>query len=929
MSEDHTRPALALWHRIFKHERGLLEIWTGVRGPDGIEQDTIRSQFYNYPDAARTAAEWALEKSAEGREVFFCAHLLTAPRRRKENAAAVCTLWAELDGPEVPNGALTPSEVVESSPGRFHLYWKLTDPIPPDVAEQLNRRLARAIGADPSGADLSQILRVPETLNHKYPDLPRVQVIDTCARTYSLVELDRLLPDLARPRADHDREAASEPPVELDPEARAVWEGKKPKLKDDGQLDRSRTLLKIGRVLYDAKATRTAIVAALEERDVTLGYRKYTDRQDAELRYHEIVDELESSGRNGQVPLVIGNRRGKDEPSFNLTDLGNSERFVREHGKNVRYCYPWRKFLVWAGKRWEPDEVGWVSRLAKRTVRAIYQEAADAEDAERSKALARHALRSESEPKIRAMLELAKSELAVRLDKLDAAPWLLNVENGTIDLRTGELREHRREDLITKIAPVRYDPQAESPTFERFLERILPSEPLRRFVRRVIGYAASGVVSEEVLVILHGTGDNGKTTLMNVILEALGDYAIQAAPDLLVAKRGAHPTELTDLFGARFVACSETDERRRLAEALVKQLTGRERIRARGMRQDFWEFDPTHTICLATNHKPEVRGTDHAIWRRLKLVPFEVKIPEEEKDKKLPEKLRAELPGILAGIVRGCLDYQREGLGEPDEVRRATVAYRNEMDVLAAFIEDRCVVGEGLSAPATPLYKQYQMWCDDAGEERVSQTRFGMRLKERGFENKKITRGPHKDRMGWFGIGLKTDHPDPEDPGSGDDEPSAQSEYQGDTKGRKGDQAGGERDQDAKNAAPRRGVAETPPLDERRIDKPSSAMSAKRAEGSGTNFNISGQKFSHKAYMEKDSAPSAPSANRVVESPVEGLLEDPPEWLSKQLADCRENPERWLKPTSAAIAEKVYGTATRWYEVKPVLEAFLAKLGEA
>jgi len=338
---------------------------------------------------------------------------------------------------------------------------------------------------------------------------------------------------------------------------------------------------------------------------------------------------------------------------------------------------------------------------------------------------------------------------------------MLNVENGTVDL-SGELREHRRENMITKLAPVEYDPDAKAPIFDAFLKRILPSEALRKFMQRAIGYAAAGIVSEEVLVILYGTGANGKSTLVNIIMEALGDYAMQAAPELLLAKRGSHPTELADLFGARLVASVEVDEGRRLAESLVKQLTGRDPIKARRMREDFWQFDPTHTVFLATNHRPEVRGTDHAIWRRIKLVPFEVTIPESEQDKRLVEKLRKELPGILAWIVRGCLEYQREGLGEPNEVKEATEGYRAEQDILAAFIEDRCVVHPKAHVGATPLYRTYKDWCEDAGESQLTQTKFGLQLRERGFRSEKA------QRVTWFGIGLRSDLPDPDQGGSVD-----------------------------------------------------------------------------------------------------------------------------------------------------------------
>ena len=437
---------------------------------------------------------------------------------------------------------------------------------------------------------------------------------------------------------------------------------------------------------------------------------------------------------------------------FNNTDVGNSQRLIAHHGQDLLYCFPWGSWLVYDGTRYAVDESGEIHRRAKQTVKGIYREAASAADDETRKALAKHAVRSESENRIQAMISLAKSEAPVMPADLDASPWLLNVSNGTIDLRTGELLEHRREDLLTKLAPVEYDPEASAPVWQATLERVLPSEEVRAFFKRLCGYAISGDVSEHILPVLYGTGANGKSTILNALLEAAGEYGMQAAPDLLIAKRGGHPTEVADLFGMRLVASIEVEDGRRLAEALVKSLTGGDKVRARKMRQDFWQFDPTHTAFLCTNHKPEIRGTDNAIWRRIRLIPFTETIPPAEQDKKLPEKLRAELPGILTWCVEGCLEWQREGLQAPAEVRKATGAYRSEMDVIGAFLRDECEESPDFKASFASVYDRYAEWCAEGGEKSETRRKFNARLKERGtFTDRRSGPGGSHE---WHGLKL-------------------------------------------------------------------------------------------------------------------------------------------------------------------------------
>ena len=351
------------------------------------------------------------------------------------------------------------------------------------------------------------------------------------------------------------------------------------------------------------------------------------------------------------------------QKSYPQTDRGNAQRLVERHGRDLRYCHPWGKWLVWDGQRWKIDDTGEVMRRAKGTASAIYAEASipsrkaaeePDEDKRELKAkiaelMSKWARGSESRYRIEAMILMAQSEpgIPVLPSDLDTHPLLLNRENGTIDLCTGKLLEHRRGDLITKLAPVSFDPDATCPTFDRFLAQILAEDDeLIGYLQRAVGYALTGDVSEQALFIFYGTGANGKSTFLNAVMAMLGDYALKATPDLLM-KGSGHPTEKTDLCGRRFVSAIETEEGRKLAEVFVKEATGGDAIRARRMREDFWQFDPTHKLFLATNHKPVVTGTDHAIWRRLRMIPFEVTTSDDDMDKKLPEKLREELPGIL------------------------------------------------------------------------------------------------------------------------------------------------------------------------------------------------------------------------------------------------------------------------------------------
>jgi putative DNA primase/helicase len=386
-------------------------------------------------------------------------------------------------------------------------------------------------------------------------------------------------------------------------------------------------------------------------------------------------------------------------------------------------------------------------------VRNIYREVQSVNDSNERRSISRHAASSESDRRIAAMISLAQSEVPIRPELLNADPWLLNCLNGTIDLRTGRLLPHTMEHFITKLAPVNYDPKAGCERWLEFLSRIMDgNEQLISFLQRAIGYALTGETSEQCLFIFHGSGANGKSTFLQAISSILGDYSMSTPTEtLLVKRRGAIPNDVARLKGARFVIACEADAENRLAESLIKQMTGGDTISARFLHQEWFDFDPTHKVFFGTNHKPVIRGTDYAIWRRIRLVPFEITIPEAERDKALPERLKEEADGIFAWAIQGCLLWKQRGLGAPEEVQEATASYRDEMDILADFLKDRCQESPESEVASRELYEAYTGWCQDNGQEPIGQRAFVSALREKGFKQHRIG---NRGVRGWLGLEL-------------------------------------------------------------------------------------------------------------------------------------------------------------------------------
>ncbi|MCC6432846.1 MAG: hypothetical protein IT354_18195 [Gemmatimonadaceae bacterium] len=424
------------------------------------------------------------------------------------------------------------------------------------------------------------------------------------------------------------------------------------------------------------------------------------------------------------------------------TDIANAQRLVRTHGADIRYT-PERGWHTWDGTRWAPDEKGLVvTARAKETAVAIFDEIKAADNQTET---FRHARRSQSRQAIDNMVYLARSEpgIPMHLTDFDADPWLLNVVNGTIDLKTGTLRAHDRADACSKLAGTSYDAAAECDAFETFIVEITGNDPdLYAYLWKFIGYSITGLTTDQSLHFLHGTGANGKSVLCEIVLAMLGDYGLVASPDLIMARRhGGIPNDVARLRGVRLAVMNETSQGSRFDESKLKDLTGGDTLSARFLREEFFDFRPTHKLVIRGNHKPVIHGTDDGIWRRLRLVPFNVAIPADRQDPQLLDKLKVELPGILRWAVAGCLEWQRNGLKPPPIIADAVRRYREESDTLGRFIAECCEVRKLAEVKSSAFFTRYQQFCEQSSERWLSSKDLPLEMERRGFGWKRTNRG--------------------------------------------------------------------------------------------------------------------------------------------------------------------------------------------
>jgi putative DNA primase/helicase len=445
-------------------------------------------------------------------------------------------------------------------------------------------------------------------------------------------------------------------------------------------------------------------------------------------------------------------------PEIHRGHLRMAERFVDEHSAALRHVHSlgWH---LWDGARWAADDKRADIEAAVSTVKNALYAAADLRGQQRDD-LHKDVRRSETAAGIEGMLRIAAAlpPISTAATALDADPYAFNTPAGTVDLRTGAVRSNARADLITKVAggPIGTSPDPEWPAF---LARILPDPEVRAFVQRLFGYAMLGKVTEHVMPIFTGSGANGKGTLRDALLAAFGDYAIEVDPAILMeSKHERHGAFKMRLRGARLAFCSETEKGRRFAEATMKRLVGGDPIEANLMHRNPITFDPSHTLVMLTNFLPAVSGDDPAVWRRILVVPFDVVIPEDERDGGLPDRLRAAAPAVLAWAYAGWQEYQRQGLNPPDAVRARTEAYKADNDVLARFLTEKTVTVQGASVPARRLYSAWSDWCRASGyhdDVIGTETAFGRSMSTRGFEKKRSAAG-----QAYQGLGLLSEDAD-------------------------------------------------------------------------------------------------------------------------------------------------------------------------
>ena len=681
------------------------------------EGAAFQHEYFSYPDQTEQAANRAQELSEAGYNVWHCAHLLIKKRRIKENAAAISALYADGDGAKVPDHLPHPTFVVRSSREREQYYWRLTMPVPPETAENLNRRLTYAIGADKSGWDRGQLLRPPGTRNYKYTDAPEVEISEISDTAYDAGELDRLLPPLPQTAKDGQQtERVVGPPVELGPAALKVWRGEKPKAKQTGEIDRSASLMKIGRVLYDAGASPRVVADALKERDLTLGYKKYSDRRDAEEQYQVIANKLKHEGRTQSITINLnGSAHKTAEKPTKPTHDELRGRWIDHNPHHAHGLGEWRRY-----------EEGVWPVVSETSIKAGISDVIEAAKPEGIKPTASI---------LASVTELTRVKVFVPDEWWDADPDVLICENGALRISTGELVDHQPQHYATSRVPYDYDPDAKPVMWRYFLNHTVPVAAA--FLQEFAGYALTTNMVHELAVWLYGPPGSGKSTFIAGLQAMLGHRAgVLGLADLERSR-----FTLADLPGKTLVVASEQPSSYLASTNTLNAIISGEPLQVERKYRDPVTVVPRAKVCWAMNELPRVADANSGLFRRVKVVAFP-ELPEDQRDPEVKRHIETEGAGILNWALEGLHRLRARGHFEvPEGVQEATTQFRTNNDVPALFVEDRCIKGSTFEIQAAKLYREYRFWCEENGHRPLSSTRVADDWRRLGFERERTRTG--------------------------------------------------------------------------------------------------------------------------------------------------------------------------------------------
>lgn len=746
---------------------GYCESWVPVRAlaEKGAEDAPPHTPFLEanaeLPARLSQQAEWAADS---GMALFLVPGTVLAPGdARAEHIVQTQVVLVDLDHGDIaakrdhlvrnlgtPTLEVASGGVTSESARKLHLYWRLSEPAEAeDIARVCRARqmIASKVGGDPSFRSAHQPIRVAGSVHAKGGHRRLVEILHYNPVDYDLGELTESI--IAMPpmegagASDLDFNAAG-------PERGSVPELFGRRIREGG-VDGTTRFDALSRVIgYWIRRCREGHVSPPEAWDEVVAYNAArVDPPWPEPRLRQEAERLwaRDLARNGDLPddengTPSGGGDDDGPTPVRFTEDALAATFASRHSEGWRYVAGWGQWLTWSGEVWRREETLQAFDLARQVCRETAVRAPSS----------RIRAKLSSAATVAAVERLARSDRrhASTSEVWDRDPWLLNTTDGVVDLRSGSSGEHDPALFMTKIAGA--SPKGACPTWLGFLDTVTGGDAeLQAYLRRMAGYCLTGVTSEHALFFLYGTGANGKSVFANTLTAIMGDYATVAAMDMFMASHGdRHPTDMAGLRGARIVTSIETEQGSRWAESKLKALTGGDKITARFMRQDFFEFIPQFKLLIVGNHKPSIRNVDEAMKRRLHMVPFTVTIPAAKRDRRLPDRLLAERDGILAWALQGCLEWQQTGLKPPEAVMAATEDYFEAEDALGRWIEECCETGPARWTGSSALFSSWKSWAETNGEYAGSMKRFSETLSARGFEKQNTSKA-----RGFRGLSLR------------------------------------------------------------------------------------------------------------------------------------------------------------------------------